>query len=166
MQSDGLETAVDAVEGVHAGIIAAEPRLPSSVTVPRPTADTEMPEPRATTRYPPPSMRNLKTQTAVDHRAGSEALQRQLASRHERCIPVVGGLIGHTQRAEAETAEQRSTKLDHDDTFTALDGQRPTVRLRRGRDGPDADERRARAEDKDEHPHWPEPVSAHGVGPR
>ena len=88
----------------------------------------------------------------VEHGARPEALLRELPPDDESAVPVVRRLVRHAQRSGGETPQHVAAKVDHDDTFTALDGQRARRRLRRrGERGDRGGAERAQEEDQLQH---------------
>jgi hypothetical protein len=83
--------------------------------------------------HPVPASEHPEPQSlaAVDDRPRPQALLRELPAYDERRVAVVRSLVGDAQRAGSELPERGATEVDHDDTFTAIDGQRPGRRLAR-----------------------------------
>src|SRR4029077_17314384 len=106
---------------------------------------------RAARDHPVPAAHETKAESlsAVDGGPWPDALRGQLLPRDERREPIERRLVGDPERAGSNDAENRAAKVDHDDTFTSVDRQRPRCRRSSPRKRPGDREHRERA-DEDE----------------
>jgi hypothetical protein len=150
----GLQLAVGTVEGVHTSVLTRNPRVAVQHDDSAPDrrhvyADSTNQDSIATTEHT-----EAHTLAAIRDRSRTDTLLYQPPTDHEWGVAISGSVIRHPQRSAGQAAEHAPTKIEHHDTFTSLDGQRPHVRLRgAGKTSQRGEGRCAGARDEGKRPH-------------